>query len=244
MTGENSNTEQGNDKQEQAPLTAKEATELRDALVGLNTGLKELQKAAAERQAAEASAAGNTNSSDEGGDSDEPDVDDEKLEEMPRRQFMDFMLRQVAKHMDTNLKEVKTAIQQVGTQTQRTALEAEANAFAAKHEDFADFEQEMIAIARQNPGLSVARIYALAKVENPDKVKQVEEKYKKGKEKEKGKEEGGNTPPPPRRNRASNGMSPSGTGGSEPNRRMSAEDAAAKAWDEAVAVFGNPFGPQ
>ena len=246
MTDETPKTEGEQKEQTPMPMTAKEATELRDALMGMNTGLKELMKKADDRAEAERRAAENAAPPP---DDDEPDdeLDDEKLEELPRRKFLDFMLTRVAKHMDTSLAEVKAAVQQIGNQTARNSLEQEANAFASTHEDFADFEQEMIQIAKESPGLSVARIYKLAKVENPDKAKAVEKKYADAKKaREEGEGKGKETPPPPprRAGRASNGLSPSGTGGSEPNRRMSEQDAAMKAWDEAVAAFGNPFGTQ
>lgn len=47
----------------------------------------------------------------------------------------------------------------------------------SKHKDFADFKDEMIALAQENPTLSIPRLYAIAKAENPTKAAELDAKY-------------------------------------------------------------------
>jgi hypothetical protein len=214
------------------PLTAKELTELKSEIGNLTGGIKDLLKFAAIRQEqGRSEAAGNAPPPAE---EEEDDVDEATLEAMPRRAFTDFLLKEFNKNLEKNLKPIQDQVVAASVHSQTTQMEVQAREFASQHEDFADWKDEMVAIAEQHSNLPIARIYSLARAESPEKAAKLDKAIKARKESE--------TDSGPRRENRRPALTPSGGGGEgKPPARMNAQDAATAAWDEAVARFGNPF---
>src|SRR5207302_313113 len=70
--------------------------------------------------------------------------------------------------------------QQQAAQEQAVLTESytrEIESLSAKHKDFMDWNAEMVAIVEETPGITPLRAYHLARSENPEKVKKLDEKY-------------------------------------------------------------------
>ena len=67
----------------------------------------------------------------------------------------------------------------VGLKTGQTERDGRASIaeMQSKHKDFADWKDELIAVATENPTLSIPRIYAIVRAENPAKAAELEAKY-------------------------------------------------------------------
>jgi hypothetical protein len=225
-------------------LTPEEVAGLKSSIETLSGGVKEImslaQKRAEEQAARERAAAAHDKTKDD----DEDGVDDTVLETMPRRQFGEYLLKSFAKHLDTALKPIKDGVTQAATAAQTVDVKVQVQQFAEKHADFNDWKDEMLALAKDNPTLTVQRLYTLARSENPDKAKELDKKIADAK---KASEEGDATStttrkPPAKRAVKGNGLSPSGATGEAKPGKMNPQQAAEAAWADAVAQFGgNPF---
>jgi hypothetical protein len=112
-----------------------------------------------------------------GGDDGKND-DDSDVNAMDNGKLAEFLIGKVGALLDDRLKGVTTEINNTRTEFRRTKLSEEVDAFSSKHPDFNDWQDEIRALAKENPTLSIPRLYTLARVENPDKAKTVDEKYK------------------------------------------------------------------
>jgi hypothetical protein len=93
----------------------------------------------------------------------------------------------------------------------------------AQHNDFADWQDEMVAIVNENPGITPLRAYRLAKAENPDKDKKLDAKYN----------------PPPEKPKSPFSFVPGGSGGDNSTAPAKVDNATAfkKAWEKTNAKF-------
>jgi len=185
-------------------------------LTGTLSGLTETQRQALERQSSK--------------DNEEEEEDlsaSADLESMDRKQFMGHMLGQVEKIITKSMKGLTDQLQTVSSSSEEQRLLIEVKELQAKHKDFNDFKPEMAKIAKDNPELSLTRIYALAKAENPDKVKELEEKYSKDEsEDDKGSEDNKSSKSKP----GFGGLLPTSGGSEEVPSDMDTKTAADTAW--------------
>lgn len=116
---------------------------------------------------------------------------------------------------------------------ERTAAQVEAERVASKHDDFWDLKEEIGKEIKGNMYLTIEQAYKLAKVNNPDKVKTLQEakeaKGKDGKDTKKEKEEEED-----RKEMPFGGLLPT-SGRVRPNQKMSMKDAGEAAWQ---SIFG------
>lgn len=170
-------------------------------------------------QAAAAKAATSTNDDDPGDDED--DVD---LEKMSRAELMKYMSSAIIKDVNKALKPVAQRLDEITSTTERSAVAAQVDKARAKYEDFDEWKAEINQLHKENPGLNVDRLYTLARAENPDKVAELTAKAKEQSEKS-----GGDKKP-------FLGLTPTSTNSADDNDddgRMSPQDAATAAFDEA-----------
>lgn len=157
-------------------------------------------------------------------------LDEVKLERMSRSDLVKTILAQVKGVVDEAVKPLGETIQNTRKETVKDKVAAEMKSLADKNPDFNEWMDEIKEIAQQTPGISVTRAFKLAKSENPDKAKQLEEKYKDefaaldgsaGTGDTKGKPYGGAKP----------GVT---TSGEEGRTDMSRKDAIDAAWEETM----------
>jgi hypothetical protein len=190
------------------------------------------------------------------------ELDEATLETLPRGAFMRHLIERFNANLTTALKPINDQIEQTRNLAIASSVRNDTEKFAEKTPDFHEWRDEMIEITKQQPGLPIQRVYALARYENQGKARDLDGRYKdeqgkwleaplsEAEAKEKGKKEG-TTPArgatqaqrrPAGNNRSGfNGLSPTGATETQRNQRMKPEDAASSAWEETVAKFGDPF---
>lgn len=156
----------------------------------------------------------------------------EDIERLSRTEFANKIIERVAKAVDKQMKQVSEEVDGVRKDAGSTALEAEIEKLEGKHKDFWDWQPEIKALAKENPGTSIKRLYTMAKGENPNKLAELDKKYKsdeddKGGDKSKGKGKG------------FGGLTPTSSE-TEPTNKMDKKSAADKAFEETMGDIPLP----
>lgn len=225
----------GDEKQDQhtddknksaAPAIPKEVV---DVLLGLGRGVMELSKKV---DALSTQKRVDDKSDDKVGRKDTQYVN---LENLSRQDFLDLILDKIGTNLDEKIKAVDSKITDLGKSFSNKNITDEVAALAGKHPDFYDWGEEIKEIAQEHKGISIRRAYTLAKAENPEKVKELEEKYKSDEQKTKEKEEAENKDKSGQDSLQAFSLFPSRVGKTEQKKDMSKDEAAELAWQE---VFG------
>ncbi len=151
---------------------------------------------------------------------DDTPKDDEPIELWGNKKIME----NVKGMIENAVKGVDDKVSSTQTEVIKEKLKAEVGVARKNHEDFDKWDKEMQGIIKDAPGLSVERYYQLARLDNPEKAKKIDD--------EKAKAEEGDED---RSQSSYGGMTPT-SGTTTRNARMSKEDAAQAAWEE---VFGS-----
>ncbi len=185
-------------------LLSKTVTAVVDGVKSLTTGIDELKAHNAR--------------GDEDEDEDE-EVDDLDIERMSRTDFTKHIVDQVSKSVGKPIQDDLAAHK---LSTDKAELAKQIQQAQTDHDDFMEYKDEIRALAQQHRSLSPEQLYGMAKLENPDKVKAVEEAKLKADEgnKNKGKSYGG--------------MS-GGSGAQTGKQNMNKDEAAEEAWNETMA---------
>jgi len=207
--------------------------ELTKAVGGIVSSIESLQQNMAKLQAQPLKKE-DEEEEDESNDEEEEEVDDKTLETLPRKQFADHIIKKVSMVVEKQLKTVSKSTADVKDEVARERVEKAVMEVAGKHPDFWDWSKEIKEIAEASPGISAARAYKLARMENPDKAKQVDEKHK-AKDNEAGEKKGAGAKP------KFGGFTP-GSGNTQQNSKMAKSEAAEKAWEETMGSLGTGEG--
>lgn len=225
MAGENEGAtgEEGGEKKEEKD-DGKVMNQLAEALQTLATDLSGVKQTITELKEAKPLP---KNDDDE---EEEEEVDDADLESMSRKDFLKVVVKAVESKLGKEIQSVKTSAQKTSEEVERDRIRTQVAEVAEKNPDFWDWAEEVKSIANETPGISVKRAYALAKQENPEKAKQLAEKYK---AKDGDKHGSGDADKSGSKPRKLGGLLP--TSGSEaPSQKMDKRTAAEKAWDSVV----------
>lgn len=199
----------------------------------LAQGIAELNNLAKQR----AQAAQQPPQQQEPEEEDEPEPSPTDLETMDRAEYARYITGQVIKELKTVLKPVEQKVNQVDQTVVAQRLATEVTELSARHKDFYEWQDEMLAIQRENPTLSVSRLYALAKAENPAKATELAKKYS---------ADGGDASDGSKQQEKKTlkvsfgGFAPNGSGAASANRKMAPREAAIAAWDQVVGELGTP----
>lgn len=186
------------------------------------TGLTAKQEQLLERLAS--GGGGNSGGGSSGGGGD--DVD---LETMDRKQFASHILSQMKGVVEETLKPLGEKFGALDQKIDGTSLSIMIKEFQKDHPDFFEWKEEMRGLLKDNPTLTPARAYALARAENPEKVVKIDAKYGLGKDKSKP-------------NGSDNILSLFPQGGSATKSgagKMNPKQAAEAAWDQVMSSLGN-----
>lgn len=153
-----------------------------------------------------------------------PSFDSSELESLSRGDFAKYLMNafsEMLKHeMGQTVGELQKNVQGVQQTTVASEMKREIEKLESEKKDFWDWKSEMIELRKENPNLSISRLYALARAENPDKAQELDKKY---------------TPPPADEGKpkepAFGGFFPSSMN-TEENTSMKPDEAATKAWDD------------
>lgn len=155
------------------------------------------------------------------------------LETLSRTDFARHLLGQ----MDRTIKDALKPVQQKADQTDedftKAQIKEQISVARKSHPDLDEWSGELKEVLKESPGLSLKRAIKIAKDENPEKAKQLAEKFKmddadddSGRAKGKGKKGFG-------------GLTPGGSK-TQNSTRMSQKEASESAWDEAVSLLDDP----
>lgn len=120
-------------------------------------------------------------------DSDDDDdsgttVNEEDLESMPRKQFMELITNGIIKHIDKTIKPLKGEIASTKETTVREKVMAEVKELkSGRGKDFDEWKAELTDLIKNNPLLSASDAYDLVRARNPQKADEMDKKFFQGK---------------------------------------------------------------
>lgn len=154
----------------------------------------------------------------------EPDPD--AMDDLTNSQLIPLVLSEVGKLLDEKLKVIDTKITTTDQGIVDDKVEKEFKALVVTNPDLFEWSGEITELNKKTPGLSIKQLYNLAKSENPDKTAEMDEKFKKDEEGDKGKDKSGLI-----------GFMPTSGVTVEGNEKLTKEEAADKAWDDTLEEF-------
>lgn len=152
------------------------------------------------------------------------------LETLDRKEYMNHIMTQFTGLLDQKLKPLGESINTVRTTTETKELAAELTKAKENITDFEEWAKETAQIYRASGTVTIPEAYEIARRRNPDKAKEMDEKYKMGEFDEKKKSEEKEKNP----DDVFGGLLPT-SGVTVPSEGMSKEAAGEAAWNK---VFG------
>jgi hypothetical protein len=110
---------------------------------------------------------------------------DQNLETLDRSGFLGVILEEVRGLLKEEVAPVKQAVQDTSDDATKADVKRQVAKAEKAHPDLWEWREEMGEIAKRSPGLTVEEIYKLARASDPDKVKEVDEKFRSDEDKEK-----------------------------------------------------------
>jgi len=153
-------------------------------------------------------------------DEDEQEDIGNDLEVLSRAEFAQHITNVLSKQFKSQIEEIAKQINEIRTGVQEVDTKTTIKEFAAQHKDFWDWQDELRAIVKETPGISIERAYKLARAENPKKARELDEKY--------------NPSEVGKKRQAFGGLTPT-SGRTAKSTKMSAKDAAEAAWEQTMA---------
>jgi len=157
----------------------------------------------------------------------EGDPDPDAINDLDNSQLVPLVLSEVGKLLDSKLKTLDTKIGATDQGIADDKIEKEFKALVLTNPDLFEWSGEIAELNKGTPGLSIKQLYTLARDGNPDKVAEMDEKFKKeGEEGDKDKDEPGLL-----------GFMPTSGVTTEEDEKLTKEEAADKAWDDTLEEF-------
>lgn len=173
------------------------------------------------------------------------DTDDDfklsELESLSRADFMKMIVKTIEKGVNEKVKGVSGDVEKVRTALSNVYAKSEIDKAKGRFPDWEEWQDELTSITQRNPGLTLDDAYLLARGNNPQKAKEIDEKAKKAEderlaaEKRQREEDEINTP------KEFGGLLPTSGKASDDESIKDINDAADAAWTE---VFGRGGGPK
>ena len=146
----------------------------------------------------------------------------EAINDLDNMGLMSLVVKEVGKVVDDKLDSVTDTLKGTQQDLNDTRLAGQVKELMNDNPDFMDWKSEMAAIARDNPSLSIERIYGLAKMESPEKAAELTEKYTDADKKE---------------DKGFLSLMPTGGAYDDSDEKPTKEEAGEKAWEETIAQF-------
>lgn len=159
--------------------------------------------------------AGNTDDDEDAGD-DDIGTD---LETISRADFAKHIVSTLNKQFNKQLESLNEKIEKTSQNVEAVDTKTSLKEFSSQHPDFWDWKDELQGIVKETPGISIERAYRLARAENPDKARQLDEKH---------------TPSDAGKKSKFGGLTPT-SGQTSKTTKMSSSDAAEAAWQDSMA---------
>jgi hypothetical protein len=154
-----------------------------------------------------------------------PDLSEEDLETMPRKDLIALITGNVMKEVVKANQPLNDAIKHLDNRLGESITKGTVEKLQVEHKDLMEWKAEIGAILTAGRSNDVKDAYRLARLDSPDKAKEMDKKYN----------------PPAQKKDAEGfagvfkGFAPNSGGKTEKNTSMKASTAAAAAWDEATS---------
>jgi len=203
--------------------------EMGKAIKGLGVLLTQQGTAAAKTNESLTALVDSIKSGELGGKKKEPegDPDPDAINELDNAALVPLVLSEVGKLLDSKLKVIDTKINVTDQGITDDKVEKEFKALVLTNPDLFEWSGEITELNKTTPGLSIKQLYTLARESNPDKVAEMDEKFKETKEGEKGEADPG----------LIGFMPTSGVTTDDSDEKLTKEEAADKAWDATLEEF-------
>lgn len=158
----------------------------------------------------------------------DPDPDEDDVDDMPNSKLVAHILKSVedvvGKQVGELSKDLKDFKLDIDTKDSKSTVQK----FAEEHKDVYDWSDEIKKMFQETPGISIGNAYKLARMDNPEKATELDEKYSDEPKKEETTPFGGLTP-----------TSGKGLGDEAPEdeKDMDVDKAANLAWETALEEF-------
>ena len=192
----------------------------------IRDGMKDAIKEESEKRALAAARAKEAEDDDDD-DDDLEDLDKIDLDELSNKELVGHLNQRFERSLTKALKPLFKKIDDQKAESETEKFRESVKQMKKDHKDFSEWGDELRAIYKENPTMSIDRAYKLARAENPDKAKELDEKF--AKEDKEDDEENKST------QKLFGGLLPtSGTSDAKEERRLKPKDAADKAWDQTM----------
>lgn len=156
-------------------VSSEQFDKLAEGITALASGMQSLQESHAKTNERMDALAKPPKPDDDDGDLDPGNKD---LEEMSRADFANTIMDKVVKAVSKQIEQVTESVSAVRKDTGNIALEHEIEKLETANKDFWDWQDEIKVLANENPNTNLKRLYNMAKHENPDKLAELDKKYK------------------------------------------------------------------
>lgn len=211
---------QDQQRQEAAEASAKRLEVLERAVGVMAQGHKQLTDGMSALMAKIEGLGENKGKGNQGGG--DEDVD---YETMDRKTFAAHILQSLRGVLQEEVKPMKESFGQLNEKIDGQSLSVMINEFKKDHTDFFEWKDEIRELVKENPTLTPARLYMIARAENPVKAKKMDEKFGLNKQ-------------PDKNGNDILSLFPSSGGGSTTKSgagKMSPKQAAEAAWNEVMS---------
>lgn len=105
-------------------------------------------------------------------------LDNAELENLDRAGFLDHIMGEINKSISGLSDGLNNKLSAITERSDTDDTKAELASVQKAHKDFTDWIPEIQQIIKESQGISLSRAYKLARDENPDKAKEVDEMYR------------------------------------------------------------------
>ena len=165
----------------------------------------------------------------------EPDESKKKsdgdIDEFSNSELMAHMLEAFTKIVDGKVEGITKEVGKNKSDADQASLQKEVTEFMETHPDFKEWGAEVKALNQSHPTLTIAQLYKMARDENQDKAKEIDEKIAKEKEEA---DKGGR-----KKTQPFGGLTPTSGQTVETDEKLTKDEAGEKAWQETLEEF--PF---
>lgn len=154
---------------------------------------------------------------------------DDDIDDFSNSQLVAHMLSEFTKIVDGKIDGVTKEVGKNKSDADQATLQKEVTEFMKDHPDFKEWGAEIKSLNQSHPTLTIAQLYKMARDENQDKAKEIDEKVEKEK---KDADKGKKTQP-------FGGLTPTSGQTVETDEKLTKDEAGEKAWQETIDEF--PF---
>ena len=153
---------------------------------------------------------------------DDDNDDDDAINDLDNKKLVTLVLKEVGKVIDEKVGDLKKNQDTITSRISNTEVEKQINEL--NKPDILDWADEIKALSKASPNLTVSQLYTLVRQDNPDKAAELDKKYEKEEEKDEKKPEFLSLMP---------------TGGATVNtdEKLTKDEAKDKAWEQTLEEF-------